>query len=81
MDKRFIMTQCRFHAIDRTQLFISGWFTKGDETTNKITVLLDQEHLEYRMEKEINTGVVLMKVEPGQRKPKYMYRILSLIHI
>ena len=75
MDKRFIMTQCRFHAIDRTQLFISGWFTKGDETSNKITVLLDQEHLEYRMEKEINTGVVLMKVEPGQRKPKYMYRI------
>lgn len=40
MDKRFIMTQCRFHAIDRTQLFISGWFTKGDETSNKITVLL-----------------------------------------
>lgn len=76
MDKRFIMTQCRFHAIDRTQLFISGWFTKGDETSNKITVLLDQEHLEYRIEKEINTGVVLMKVEPGQRKPKYMYRIV-----
>ena len=70
MEKRFVVTQCRFHAVDRTKLIISGWMGVEETDSVGIKVMLDKEPLEYHIEKKINTGIAMMEMEEGRTRPK-----------
>ena len=75
MEKRFVVTQCRFHAVDRTKLIISGWMGVEETDSVGIKVMLDKEPLEYHIEKKINTGIAMMEMEEGRTRPKYIYAV------
>lgn len=73
MDKQFIVDGYRFHAKERNKLLIKGWFE--DETAIKdhqIEIFLDNNELDYSIEKNVNTGIALTAQEKG-KAPIYIY--------
>lgn len=73
MRNGFLVEGCRFHAKERNKLLIKGWFE--DETAIKdhqIEIYLDNNKLDYSIEKNVNTGIALTAQEKG-KAPIYIY--------
>lgn len=50
MKNCFFITVCRFHAKDKSQLIISGYYSKNQMDNNSPVIMLDDRELTYRAE-------------------------------
>nr|WP_288860002.1 glycosyltransferase family 2 protein [uncultured Faecalicatena sp.] len=77
MKNKFVVTACRFHAKEKDQLVITGWFWKNDIEDNKIVIVLDNKKLSYKM-KEQDLLLREVKNKDGQLITKQYYLWINL---
>lgn len=75
MINSFVIDGCRFHAKNKNKYLVKGWFADESQVDkHRIEVWLDEEKLEYTIEKKINTGIALFPEQEGN-VPVWIYSI------